>query len=682
MPTVLANTPQGVLYQNEDGSVVLLPPGADQAPPPDLGAPPLDPGTQAIDMQSGAPAVPDQGPVPDVAFGMPIGQGGASQGVPQAPPPAGSVTAPVGGSVPSQVAPPSASGGAGGPTGGAGGSPAGAGATIPAPPATGSAAPLDPFEQEAAAALSAGEAAAAKHDEEQATLAARNARLDEMQGRADKLNADNDARKLDLRAKMDAATSAYADHKISEPEPGWGQIIAMVLGGIGQVLNRGDKNPVIEQWDRMAAENVRKQELDRARLGDLADRAGKELDRFVSDAADGESRFARRMAGESERFARELEVTASKYGGKTAKANADAAAAQVRQKGAAYLDQALERDWSHRFQEKQFTAEQANQRANRAVSWANLKQGDRHFDETMKQRRAEMDLDAQKLEQQGKIAEAKALRDASKEDEKALLFDPLTGKPIGVIRDEVQKRQVQDAVNATASVAKGLDTLIRLADKADGASGIIKSAEWQEITANKEFIKQQIRMALKMGTLDAGAAASMEKILGGADPTSFIRDATPGLKAARQALQNNANDMLRGSGITNRWEVPDMSAPAAAPRDEDLEALSGSTGFASPEAPGGSALFDKYTPAKTATNPHALDRSQQIGLENLVRRVEEGDTAAATNLAEVATGDGPANTRAAAAAALIQLKQSGNQVAADLVRQKLQGMPVVGGVAK
>lgn len=700
MATRLADTPGGVLIQQDDGSVVTVPPDmADQMVGP-VGMPP----TPAAIPGSGPPAPvgppaapPPLEPAPRLTGG-PAGMGGPPAPPAPAPAPAPNPPDAVSGAAP--IAP----------------APAPSPTATPSPGTSPAAAPPpDAFEREEAATLMAGEAAAGKAAADEQILAARNERLAAMQADADKLRADNERRRADMTAKAEAATQAYADHKINEPEPGWGQILAWVLGGIGAALNKSDRNPVIEQWDRMTAENIRRQEADRARLGNLADRAGADLDRFVAHAKDRESAFNYRMAGEAERFARELEVTAQKYGGKTAQANAAAGAAQVRQKGDAYRAAAVERDWQHgqaeaKLELDKFQAAEAvkARKAQIGLGYANLREGQRQFaltqeqrakefDATMALRAQEVDNEAAKLEAAGRSEQAKILREQAKEERELAIGGGLAltnpvmkgGKPLADEKgtlleadgtafkapDPVSAQKLRMQVGATVTAAQLLDEMIRLRNAHGWSSDLFKKPEWRQLKSNMSAVILESKNAGELGALSGPDMTLVEGILATKDPTEF-RDPTPGLMQARKNMILKTRNALQVARYSRAMEfdVPDMSSPPAATRDRDQESLVGAG--ARPDFPVslpseglGDTVADQFG-IRDGGVP-GLTRDQSLGLNSLITRVRAGDRVAVEALANAASSSQNPQARAAASAALALLQQGGNDLAADIIAEGL-----------
>lgn len=103
-----------------------------------------------------------------------------------------------------------------------------------------------------------------------------------------------------------------------------------------------------------------------------------------------------------------------------------------------------------------------------------------------------------------------------------------------------------------------------------GESSFFKSGDWQEMMANKESLLFGLHQAYGVEGFRPGVLEQMEKALGGVDPTSFFRDATPGLVAAAKAVNSHYDLNMRAAGYTgDKYEPFQRSgkAPSVAPGD-------------------------------------------------------------------------------------------------------------------
>jgi hypothetical protein len=274
-----------------------------------------------------------------------------------------------------------------------------------------------------------------------------------------------------------------------------------------------------------------------------------------------------------------------------------------------------------------------------------------------------------------------------------VLFDPVTGDPLGEIADKTKLDTLSQSLPALKNAISAIDRLTRFADEYGGASETVRGKQWQELTGTKAFIIPELSKGFSLGALDQGLVDQADKMLGGADPTSFIRDAAPGLKNARAMLQNKANALLKNAGIKKPWTVPDTSQPLAAAVDDDIDAASGRGGLgafdparlklgaaATTAALGGKSGLSReefaksagLTPEEEERIEEDIDQDQQQGFAGIARRVREGDDAAATGLATMAgNAKLTAKRRQTAAHALMKLGLEGNPTALRVYRDNL-----------
>lgn len=556
MAQVLNSGPGGDTVLQDDGSIITLPPGAGgqfgpppEAPVPGMGAPPL------VDAAGNLPPGP-QGPAPALPAVPPAAALPPSAGVSSAAGQPAPVPAPIPAPPASPVHPDSGAQPAGRP------SPA-----LPPMPDLKSA---DPFEAEAAAATMAGEAAIAKSQAEDATYAAAKERQLRLQSAEDARRAQADEQRQVLLQKADAATQAYADAKITEPRPGSVQILAMILGGIGTAMAKESRNPVIDQWERMKAENVRQQEADRAKLGELADRAGAGLDRHVAWAKDSEARFHQTMAGEYQVLENDLRATAAKYGGPVAQANALKAIAEVGQRKQEHLGQVAEREWNHQNAEARLALDQLQttesiraSRASTAQGWSRIDldkkqfaegvrqadrafgEGARQFDATLEVRKKELEADAYKAAQSGNVAQAKMLQERA--DRMHELGVPAIVPTIGAdgtpeygtikrkdgtdatFRGKEEAKEVRTKMEASEKISKIADNLINLIADKGWSSDTLRSAEWQQAKSDFASLGLAQKDLQHLGVLAGPDMGLIHSLFGGEDPTA-VRDIIPGLR--------------------------------------------------------------------------------------------------------------------------------------------------------
>lgn len=354
MPQVLARTPYGVTVQQDDGTVVTLPP---EAAPPD--------------------APPDQGPVPDNAFaalpGTPPPTIDPNPG--DGPVPEGAISADMMGAPP--TAPPTAPvslaptetdqqlAGTAAPDAVSGAAPAtpssdqladpfapppGAAAPGPAAPPS----PLQPWEDEAQAQQEIGNLQAEAGRRAAQVQAETEKNIAKLQQERERIGAELAQQRADAAQALMMAAQAQAKFASKDPKQSLPDkvvtSIAVLLGAVGVALSRGQltTNPVFEVMNRQAEESARKRTEAWLKYKDTTDSAAKAYDRIDKLTTSQDAYYATTIAAEKEQQALEIERQARLIGTEVAIQNGAIAAAKVRQEGTKWLEQAADRDATQR----------------------------------------------------------------------------------------------------------------------------------------------------------------------------------------------------------------------------------------------------------------------------------------------------------------------------------------------
>lgn len=246
------------------------------------------------------------------------------------------------------------------------------------------------------------------------------------------------------------------------------------------------------------------------------------------------------------------------------------------------------------------------------------------------------------------------------------IYDPRdSSRVIGNAKDEKAAQVVNDVLPASVQATETIDRIIRIANESGGNSDTIKNKEWQAITADKAYLDNLIRVAEKMGALDAGSQDLIGKMRGGVDPNSFLRDAGPGLRRLRANIVNRAQKTLNSAGLNgSAYAFPDMSDPPKAPIDEEGARLSSRRRPADALRDAGRQIAGSINPddysGLTDDNRAALRTLQA----DMGRADQEVAQRAAAQLAEAAVG-GASNPAAVSAAAytLWTARKAGNAAA-------------------
>lgn len=166
------------------------------------------------------------------------------------------------------------------------------------------------------------------------------------------------------------------------------------------------------------------------------------------------------------------------------------------------------------------------------------------------------DLAGQGPDTEGSVARVK--------DNAARSVNGFDGKPL--MRIEVQKdasgKDVEVAVPVRAKTEKeaqelrtsgaAVDSLLRASQllriaikNHGGSSSLIGSAEYQQAQSLLSSIDMENKDVLGLGVIQGADMKILEGVRGGADPTSFIKDASPGLEAMEKRAVEKYNAKLR-----------------------------------------------------------------------------------------------------------------------------------------
>lgn len=440
---------------------------------------------------------------------------------------------------------------------------------------------------------------AAQNAEQADLLQKRNDALDR-QNEAAQAKRDREAAQLDdLRGKHDTAIKEWANAKVDDghfyKSRSTGQEIAMAislaLSGIGEALQgRGGRNPALDLINKYAENDVNAQIRERDNLRDKATMAGGAVDRFRGLMGDNESARQALLAATKERAANQIEQAAKAYGSPAALARGDQAAAQLRAAAAEHASAATQGVWQRGQSQRQLEESIAARKASTGLGYANLRQSNDHFYASLADKAIDratgIAMDAAKLGATVDAAKTKAEQDQQKElaartigGSPSLLTDdkgqPLTDKS-GAPRvtyqplkqadgsvfmpDEKSAAKIREMKASTDVINQFVSDVQRGIAEHGGESNYVKSADWQRVQSQRAAIMLEMKNAYAMGALDKQATEVAEQLLGATDPTSFLHDATPGLQAAKDAVNAKLNTTLRANGYTGESYAPTDTA--------------------------------------------------------------------------------------------------------------------------
>lgn len=435
----------------------------------------------------------------------------------------------------------------------------------------------------------------------------RNKDQEKLQADAAAKRAKDSAQLAELGQKHDTAIKDWANAKVDDGkyyrERSTGQNIAiaisLALSGLGEALQgRGGRNPALDILNKYAEQDVNAQIRERDNMRDKATMAGQQVDRFRTMMGDNESARQALLAAAKERAANQIEQAAKAYGSPAALARGDLAAAQLRKESAEHSSAATQSAWQRGQQQRQLDESIAARKASTGLGYANLKQADAHFYAGLADRAAERvsglvgdamkagaaDRAAQGAQQKEIAARAIGGSPVAVTDEKGkpvfdadghprITYEPLKqadGESL-FLPDEKTASKLRE-MKASADVINQLvGNIERGIAEHGGESSYVKSADWQRTKSNTAAIILEMKNANQLGALSSSDIELVNGLLGGADPTSFIHDARPGLQAARDGVNAKLNAQLRASGYTgDPYAPPDLGAPEGrAPTEAD-----------------------------------------------------------------------------------------------------------------
>lgn len=416
------------------------------------------------------------------------------------------------------------------------------------------------------------------------------------EGRAERLSQFNKA--VDAEAAYKVDQGRYWKNKDTGAKIVTG--IGLLLGGLGAAL-QGSKGPSLAMQIVQDAikQDIEEQHGEREALGKTADRRRNSYDAYRQMTGDDLAAKRLKTAEAYKRTADQMEATASRFADPKAKLNAMQAAAQLHGQAEALKGQAAEGVAARDLQRQA----QATARASVGVASFNAREGARQnlAQETIQNRR--LLLEASQLDQAGRAAEAKALREqAAKNNELGMPAPPVVkmaagpdGKPVPVLRDdgtpEIDRSQVlmnQDGtvwnapdkearaklgakMAAAQEVAAITDEILAIRDDVGGESSAFNSDARQRL----DVLQNRIALLMKSGTQGMSSDDDSKKLSGaaGATDVASFRARAAGLEEGRKRTVDQLNTDMRyeGNYTGDRIEIPSTRLKGAADKPEDKD---------------------------------------------------------------------------------------------------------------
>lgn len=182
----------------------------------------------------------------------------------------------------------------------------------------------------------------------------------------------------------------------------------------------------------------------------------------------------------------------------------------------------------------------------------------------------------------------KELADADEAEAKAeaarsgyAIANPETGSPLVnadkkpfVVMDAEERKRLRSISGAAANIRKLADRMQELKKKYGGAIDSLGSEEAQELRSLASMIDFETFKAFDLGAPSEGDKALAEGARGGVGVTSFVKDATPGFQAFADSVEKKALGHLRAAGYTGAplkfSRASDLPTPKATVTDELL----------------------------------------------------------------------------------------------------------------
>jgi hypothetical protein len=422
-------------------------------------------------------------------------------------------------------------------------------------------------------------------------LGQRNTRITELEDKAQKQYEDDQAWSQELSKRYDAAVQAEADHVVDRGRRYKNMStgnrmmagIGAIMAGLGQALESArvggrpvGANPVIEMMAKAAEDDVNDQIAEGEKKARRIGLAGQTMERFSALSKDRQARFNLQVATELERTARDIEAAAAGYDSEEALINAQRGAAELREKAAGYQTKAVEAEWNREMEDRKFKEQVTARKTGNAIARAGLAQSASQFDRSLEERQKDRLLDAAKLEQAGQVEAAKALRENMRR-ERELEIPGATikgGAPL-LARTPEEAKKIREKQAAVDSIAQIIDETVRYIEKEGGSSSTLRSDVNQKVTSNIATIKSKVRIAEEMGALDKGSAELIGQTMGGADATSFLYNASPGLKQVREHTVKGFTNVLRAQEPNALDYVPASTATLADPGKNPIDDAAG-----------------------------------------------------------------------------------------------------------
>lgn len=435
-------------------------------------------------------------------------------------------------------------------------------------------------EQQAQIAEAGADVAANEAEDQARVIEQRNVDLEEQKRDIEATQAKREEKLNELRGNHEKLVSAEANFKVDRgrrwANAGTGSKImagiAVAMSALGDALQgKSGPNLALSIIQGAIDDDVNDQVRDFEQLGTKVNRARNSLDGYVKETGDIVSAKQLLIAQRRLEAADEIEAVTAKYASPKAQLNGANAAAALRLDAQKYVQQSAESRFGRDVQREQV----ANAKAQTGLGYANLRQGAKEFDARMSLENRKLLLESQQLEQAGRGAEAKALREEATKNNELGMVAPATPKvdekgqpvvgPDGItpvlVKDQLLKNQdgtpwhaPKDTVRnelakkmaAAQEITSIIDEVLTIRDRVGGETSWGNSPEYQRY----KVLQNQLQILAKAGTEGMSSdqdMAALRASLGAEDIASF-RERAAGLEEGRERTVSALNTAFKFQG--------------------------------------------------------------------------------------------------------------------------------------
>ena len=387
-------------------------------------------------------------------------------------------------------------------------------------------------------------------------------------------------------------------------------VMGAIIGGLGAAVGSTPghvmDNPALKVIQDTIKADVDAQYKQRENLQWQVGAKKQSLDTYRQMSGDAIQAKQMALAQGYRNAADQMEQVATKYGGPQAVLAAKDAAEKLRFQANGVIAQASSAQAAGLLAKQKAAQEQANKdredmRKGQEISLGYYKENQANARTRVENINPDTGLPYKVEEARAALAarEADKVQKQKDADDKGQIggvaagFDPKTGevkwdvvrqddgKPL-VIQDPDTRREIGVMVSAADSVNQKANRLAKEIKEWGGQTDIRKSPHYQDIMADYNDMFLAVHDAKGVKGFRPGTLEAMKEMASGVDPTSFIRDATPGIQRMKQNINEDVTNRLRrDAGYKGPDYAPvdttDLGPPTKSDIEEHASAIQGST---------------------------------------------------------------------------------------------------------